>query len=58
MREVAPGDIIFSFVDTRIAAIGIAQSYCWESPKPSEFGTAGQYWEDVGWRVRVSFVRL
>jgi putative restriction endonuclease len=58
MREVAPGDIVFSFVDTRIAAIGIAQSYCWESPKPSEFGTAGQYWEDVGWRVRVSFVRV
>jgi hypothetical protein len=27
MREVSPGDAIFSFVDTRIAAIGIAQSY-------------------------------
>src|ERR1700677_3622704 len=34
MREVAPGDLIFSFVDTRILAVGIAQSYCWESPKP------------------------
>src|ERR1700676_1652382 len=33
MREVAPGDLIFSFMDTRILAIGIAQSYCWESPK-------------------------
>ena len=58
MREVAPGDLIFSFVDTRILAIGIAQSYCWESPKPSEFGTAGQNWEDVGWRVRAAFIRL
>ena len=58
MREVAPGDLIFSFVDTRIIALGIAQSYCWESPKPSEFGTAGQNWEDVGWRVKVAFVRL
>ena len=37
MREVSPGDVIFSFSDTRIAAIGIAQSYCWESPKPLEF---------------------
>jgi hypothetical protein len=37
MREVAPGDLIFSFMDTRILAIGIAQSYCWESPKPLEF---------------------
>jgi len=30
MREVSPGDLIFSFVDTRVAAIGIAKSYCWE----------------------------
>jgi hypothetical protein len=58
MREVAPGDLIFSFMDTRIVAIGIAQSYCWESPKPEEFGNAGQNWEDVGWRVRVVFAEL
>jgi len=58
MREVAPGDLVFSFVDTKIAAIGIAQSYCWESPKPAEFGAAGQNWENVGWKVRVEFVAL
>jgi hypothetical protein len=29
MREVSPGDVVFSFADTVIAAIGIAQSYCW-----------------------------
>src|ERR1700682_4771383 len=58
MREVSPGDIIFSFVDTRIAAIGIAQSYCWESPKPVEFGEAGQNWENVGWKVKVAFTTL
>lgn len=58
MREVSPGDAIFSFVDTRIAAIGIAQSYCWESPKPVEFGEAGQYWENVGWKVKVAFIQL
>jgi putative restriction endonuclease len=58
MREVAPGDLVFSFVDTRIVAIGIAQSYCWESPKPAEFGSAGHNWHDVGWRVRVAYTRL
>ena len=52
MREVAPGDAIFPVVDTRIAAIGMAQSYCWESPKPAEFGDAGQNWENIGWKVR------
>ena len=58
MREVAPGDLIFSFVDTRISAVGIAKSYCWECLKPAEFGSAGQNWENVGWRVNVSFVPL
>jgi hypothetical protein len=58
MREVSPGDIVFSFVDTLIAAIGVAQSYCWESPKPAEFGATGQYWEDVGWKVRVGFTPI
>jgi putative restriction endonuclease len=41
MREVSPGDVIFSFVDTFIIAMGVAESYCWESPKPTEFGTTG-----------------
>jgi len=58
MREVAPGDLIFSFVDTRILAVGIAQSYCWESPKPQEFGNAGQNWENIGWKVKVNFTEL
>lgn len=47
MREVAPGDLIFSFMDTRILAIGIAQFYSWGCPKPQEFGNAGQNWENV-----------
>jgi hypothetical protein len=58
MREVSPGDIIFSFRDTRIAALGIARSYCYESPKPTEFGTAGRYWEAIGWKLDVSFREL
>lgn len=58
MREVAPGDLVFSFADAQIQAIGIAQSFCWESPKPTEFGNTGQYWENVGWKVSVSFVEL
>ena len=40
--------------DTRIAALGIARSYCYESPKPTELGTAGSYWEAVGWKIDVS----
>jgi putative restriction endonuclease len=58
MREVSPGDVVFSFVETVIAALGVAQSYCWESPKPAEFGKAGAYWENIRWRVRVNFTPL
>lgn len=58
MREVAPGDIVFSFCDTRIAALGIVSGYCRESPKPEEFGTAGTNWSQIGWRVGVRWQRL
>ena len=58
MREVAPGDLVFSFCDTRIAALGIVSGYCRESPKPEEFGTAGTNWSQIGWRVGVRWQRL
>jgi putative restriction endonuclease len=56
MREVAPGDLILSFRETRIRRIGIAQSYAYECPKPPEFGAAGPNWEDIGWKVDVRYV--
>jgi len=58
MREVSPGDVILSFCDTQIAALGIAQSYCYESPKPDEFGTTGLSWSAIGWKVDVQFQQL
>jgi putative restriction endonuclease len=58
MREVAPGDVVFSFYDTRVAALGIVSGYCRESPKPEEFGTAGTNWSQIGWRVGVRWQRL
>lgn len=58
MREVAPGDVIFSFADTRIRAIGIAKSHCYECPKPLEFGTVGMNWERVGWKIDVEYQSL
>lgn len=58
MREVSPGDVIFSFVDSRIAAVGIAQSFCWESPKPKAFGTTGEYWENTASLQLMSIGRM
>ena len=58
MREVSPGDLIFSFADTWIRTIGVARSNAYPAPKPSEFGTAGAYWDKIGWRIDVSFHAL
>ena len=55
MREIAPGDLILSFEGTFIRAVGVSQSYCYECPKPTEFGTAGAYWERIGWKVDVRY---
>jgi putative restriction endonuclease len=55
MREVAPGDLVLSFEGTYIRAAGIAQSFCYECPKPTEFGSAGPNWENIGWKVDVHY---
>lgn len=55
MKEVSPGDIIFSFYDTYIQAIGIAVSNSYTAAKPLEFDKNGAYWDKVGWKVDVDF---
>lgn len=58
MREVAPGDVVFCFAESKIKAIGIAASHAYESPKPVEFGQTGANWDVIGWRVDVRFTEL
>lgn len=58
MREVAPGDLVLSFQGTRIRQAGVAQSHCYECPKPDEFGGIGAHWGAVGWRVDVRWFPL
>ena len=58
MREVAPGDLVFSFREKLIQAIGVATDYCFEAPKPADFGQAGSYWNRIGWKVPVHWTVL
>ena len=58
MREVSPGDLVFSFFETLIYGIGIAVSNCYESPRPEEFGGVGMNWERIGWKIRVNFIEM
>lgn len=58
MRSVAPGDVVFSFSDTHIKAIGIATGGASTTPRPTEFGTVGSYWGTEGWYIPVTFQEI
>lgn len=58
LREVIPGDVVFSYADAAIQGAGFAVSYCYTCPRPAEFGHIGEAWDIVGWRVDVQFQRL
>lgn len=55
MTLVRPGDIVFSYANGRIGAIGQVTEAASASPKPTEFGSVGDYWSDDGWLVSVYF---
>lgn len=54
MREAQPGDVVFSFADTRIKALGIVTAAAQTAPKP-DFGAAGANWSAEGWFVPVYY---
>lgn len=59
MREVAPGDIVYSFADGAVQGFGVARTHCYTSPQPDEFGHIGlASWDIKGWRVDVDFHRF
>lgn len=54
MQEVEAGDVVFSFCDTKIKAIGLATHRAVSAAKP-DFGGAGVNWAQEGWLVEVEF---
>ena len=58
MREVRPGDIIFSYADAAVQGFGFARTHCYSCPRPNEFGKIGEAWSATGWRVDVDFQRF
>jgi len=54
MALVMPGDIIFSFCDAKIKAVGRALGRAQLAEKPN-FGAAGSNWQHEGWLVPVEF---
>ena len=58
MTRIQPGDLVFSYYDTYIKAIGVATTAAASVPKPTAFGRAGAYWSDEGWFVEMQFREL
>ncbi len=58
LKRVRPGDIIFSFANAIIQAVGVCTESAVRIPKPSEFGVTGEAWANDGWKVAVSFSKL
>lgn len=58
MTKVEVGDVVFSFKDTLIPAIGVVTSKYYSQTKPKEFGTAGNNWDREGWCVDVNYHEL
>lgn len=55
MTLVRPGDIVFSYANGQIGAIGHVTEAASASPKPHEFGNIGDYWANEGWMVSAYF---
>jgi putative restriction endonuclease len=59
MVHVMPGDVVFSFADGAIRAVGVAIERARDALKPSEFGSAGeQRGTEPGWQVPIRFREL
>lgn len=58
MTLVNPGDIVFSYCDTFIRAVGVATGVAQSLDKPLVFGNAGSNWSTDGWFVPVEFTRI
>lgn len=58
LTQVKPGDVVVSYADGQIKAIGVASQQCLEALKPEEFGLTGVNWASSGWLVPIEWNAL
>lgn len=58
MVHVHVGDLVISFANTAIRALGVAIGTAALVPRPEEFGKTGEAWKTYGWKVPVKFTPL
>jgi putative restriction endonuclease len=57
MTKVSPGDLVFSFFDTKIPYLGVVTSPGYSQAKPA-FGAVGDVWQSDGWMVNVDYRKI
>jgi hypothetical protein len=58
MRRATPGDLVLSYANQEIRAIGRVAEFALSAEKPPEFGETGSYWLNEGWHLPVFWTRL
>lgn len=58
LTRVQSGDVIFSYADGYIKAVGIAELFLNSVTRPLDFGQTGKQWDVNGWAVRVRWNEL
>lgn len=58
LPRVVPGDVVFSYANAAIQAVGIATAAAQDVNKPKEFGSAGATWGTAGWLVPIEWQLL
>jgi len=58
LTDAQVNDLVFSYADGEIKAVGIVAHNYVESPKPPEFGETGKQWANEGWLVKINWQPL
>jgi putative restriction endonuclease len=59
MTRLMPGDVVYSFADAVIRAVGLVLARAYEAPRPTEHGIALDQGDNApGWQVSVRFREL
>ena len=58
MTKIRSGDIVISYANTKIRAVGTATAACTEAAIPDDHKNEGDYWDDVGWQVPIEWAAL
>lgn len=58
MLRAKVGDTVYSYAHGRLGAIGVVIRAASPCPKPVEFGSVGDYWNNDGWLLQVAFTPI